>query len=125
MKREHFIHLVEEVLDSIPTEFRQRMQNLVVLVGDRPTSHKRPHRPAEKIGPRKSRSLLMGVFQGVPATQKSVFDLCPGPTRIVLYQKNIEEVCRNEAEIHHEVRRTVLHELGHYFGMGESQLKDV
>ena len=71
------------------------------------------------------RSLVLGVFQGVPATQKSVFDLSTGPNRIVLYQKNIEAVCRNEAEIRHEVRQTVLHELGHYFGMNESQLKDV
>jgi predicted Zn-dependent protease with MMP-like domain len=54
-----------------------------------------------------------------------VFDLCPGPNRIVLYQKNIEAVCSNKAEIRHEVRQTVLHELGHYFGMDESQLNDV
>lgn len=78
-----------------------------------------------KIGPHKPRSLLMGVFQGVPATQKSVFDLSFGPNRIILYQKNIEAVCRNDAEIRHEVRQTVLHELGHYFGMDEAQLKGV
>ncbi len=78
-----------------------------------------------QTAPHKPRSLLMGIFQGVPATQKSVFDLSIGPNRIVLYQKNIEAVCRNEAEIRHEVRQTVLHELGHYFGMDESQLKDV
>jgi predicted Zn-dependent protease with MMP-like domain len=125
VKREHFIHLVEEVLESIPTEFRQRVHNLAVLVEDRPRSRERPRRHAEKIGARKPRSLLMGVFQGVPCTQKSVFDLCPGPNRIILYQKNIEKVCRNEAEIRHEVRQTVLHELGHYFGMDESHLKDV
>ena len=67
----------------------------------------------------------MGVFQGVPATQKSVFDLCAGPNRIVLYQKNIEAVCSNEADVRNEVRQTVLHELGHYFGMNEAQLRDV
>jgi predicted Zn-dependent protease with MMP-like domain len=61
----------------------------------------------------------------VPATHKSVSDLCGGPNGIILYQRNIEAVCSNEAEIRHEVRQTVLHELGHYFGMNESQLKDV
>ena len=61
----------------------------------------------------------------MPATQKSVFDLSHGPNRIVLYQKNIEAVCVSDAEIRHEVRQTVLHELGHYFGMDEEQLKDV
>lgn len=125
VKREHFVWLVEEVLDSLPMEFRERIHNLAVMVEDRPRMRKKARGRGGKIGPRKSRSLLMGVFQGVPATQKSVFDLCPEPDRIVLYQKNIEEVCRNKAEIRHEVRQTVLHELGHYFGMDESQLKDV
>jgi predicted Zn-dependent protease with MMP-like domain len=54
-----------------------------------------------------------------------VFDLPAGPDRIVLYQKNIEAVCSNEDEIRKEIRLTVLHELGHYFGMTEAQLEDV
>ena len=124
MKREHFIQLVEEVLDSLPMEFRERMDNLAVFVEDRPKPRRKPRGPAGKIGPRR-RSLVLGIFQGVPATQKSVFDLSTGPSRIVLYQKNIEAVCRNDAEIRHEVRQTVLHELGHYFGMNEFKLKDV
>ena len=72
-----------------------------------------------------TRRLILGISDGVPATHKSVFDLCSGPNRIILYQRNIEAVCSNEAEISHEVSQTVHHELGHYFGMNESQLKDV
>lgn len=52
-----------------------------------------------------------------------MFDLSLGPDRIVLYKKNIEAVCHGEAEIRHEIRQTVLHELGHYFGMTEAELK--
>jgi len=48
-----------------------------------------------------------------------------GPDHIVLYQKNIESVCSNEAEVREQIRLTVIHELGHYFGMDENQLKDV
>lgn len=125
MKREHFIQLVEQVLDSLPMEFRERIHNLALLVEDRPRVRKRPRGLAGQIGPTKPHRLLLGVFEGVPATQKSVFDFSAGPNRIILYQKNIEAVCRNEAEIRHEVRQTVLHELGHYFGMDEAQLKDV
>jgi predicted Zn-dependent protease with MMP-like domain len=124
MTREHFVHLVQEVLDSIPTEFRQRVNNLAVLVEDRP---RRPKRRLGHVAPvrRAKPRLLLGVFEGVPTTQASVFDLSSGPNRIILYQKNIEAICRNEAELRHEVRQTVLHELGHYFGMNEAQLKDV
>jgi predicted Zn-dependent protease with MMP-like domain len=125
VKREHFIRLVAEVLESLTMEIGERIQNLAVMVEDRPGMRKTRRGLRRKIGPQKSRSLLMGAFQGVPATQKSVFDLRPGPDRIVLYQKNIEAVCSNEAELRHEVRQTVFHELGHYFGMNEVQLKDV
>jgi predicted Zn-dependent protease with MMP-like domain len=124
MTREHFVHVVEEVLDSIPTEFRQRIHNLAVLVEDRPRRPKRRLGHAAHIGPTRPR-LLLGVFEGVPTTQTSVFDFSSGPNRIILYQRNIEAICRNETEIRHEVRQTVLHELGHYFGMSEAQLKDV
>ncbi len=124
MTRDRFRKLVADVLDSLPSEFRTRIQNLAVLVEDRP---RRP-RPCDSPRPvsiSPPRRLLLGVYEGVPSTQKSVFDFSLGPDRIVLYQRNIEAVCRSEAEIRHEVRQTVLHELGHYFGMNEDQLKDV
>ena len=54
-----------------------------------------------------------------------LFDLPSGPDHIVLYQKNIEAVCSSEAEVRQQIRLTVIHELGHYFGLDEEQLKDV
>src|SRR6266513_6015243 len=69
--------------------------------------------------------LLLGLFHGVPTTKKSIFDLPTGPDHIVLYQKNIEAVCSSEAEVREQIRLTVVHELGHYFGMDKNQLKDV
>jgi predicted Zn-dependent protease with MMP-like domain len=127
MDRKCFVKLVEEVLGALPVEFRKRIHNLAVVVEDRPPKRlsRKTHGSAQKAGSEKTASVLLGIFQGVPATRKSVFDLTAGPDRIVLYQKNIEEVCSNETEIRHEVRQTVLHELGHYFGMDEAQLKDV
>jgi len=115
MQREQFANLVEEVLDSLPEQFQNRIHNLAVLVEDYP--------PVDVA--RSRNGLVLGVYLGVPATQKSVFDMSQGPDRIVLYQRNIETVCSTEEEIRHEVRQTVLHELGHYFGMDEEQLKDV
>jgi predicted Zn-dependent protease with MMP-like domain len=66
-----------------------------------------------------------GLFHGVPSTKKSGFDIPTGPDHIVLYQKNIEAVCSNDAEVCEQIRLTVIHELGHYFGLDEEQLKDV
>ena len=125
MNRERFVKLVTDVLESLPFEFRNRMHNLAVLVEDQPPVPKGPRGAAKRPARSMTRRLILGIFEGVPATRKSVFDFCSGPNRIILYQRNIEAVCSNEAEIRHEVRQTVLHELGHYFGMNESQLKDV
>ncbi len=110
MKREHFVKVVEETLDTLPEEFRSRIQNVAVLVEDLP-----PNQRSVKPGQRGR--LLLGIFHGVPTTKKSIFDLPSGPDHIVLYQKNIESVCSNEAEVREQIRLTVIHELGHYFGM--------
>ena len=64
MKREHFIQLVEEVLDSLPMEFRERIHNLAVIVEDWPRMRKKPRGLGGKIGPHKPRSLVLGSFPG-------------------------------------------------------------
>jgi predicted Zn-dependent protease with MMP-like domain len=117
VERERFAKVVEEVLDSLPKEFRNRIRNVAVLVEDLP--------PKQRLLRSGKNTLLLGLFHGVPATKKSVFDLSTGPDYVVLYQKNIEAVCTSEAEIREQIRRTVIHEIGHYFGMDEEQLKDV
>ncbi len=118
MKRDHFVKVVEETLDSLPREFRDRIRNLAVLVEDFPPNQPSP--PSRQPG-----RLLLGLFHGVPTTRKSVFDLATGPDYVVLYQKNIEAICSSDAEVREQIRLTVIHELGHYFGMDENQLKDV
>jgi predicted Zn-dependent protease with MMP-like domain len=116
MERQEFVRVMQDVLDLLPEEFRSRIRNVAVLVedfppGQTPSSH--------------SKKLLLGLFHGVPMTKKSVFDLPTGPDYVVLYQKNIEAVCSTEAEIRNQIRRTIIHEFGHYFGMDEDQLTDV
>jgi|SRR6266403_82756 predicted Zn-dependent protease with MMP-like domain len=127
MEREKFVKLVEEALDALPTRFRKRIHNVTVLVEDLPPRRlpRRGSRSAGGADPDGAENLVLGIFEGVPKTMKSVFDLSAGPDRIVLYQKNIEAVCSSEDEIRKEIRLTVLHELGHYFGMTEAQLEDV
>jgi predicted Zn-dependent protease with MMP-like domain len=113
MNREAFFKVIEDSLGSLPKEFRSRIQNVAILVEDVP-----PHQAPPQLG--QQRRLLLGIFHGVPATKKSVFDVPTGPAYIVLYQKNIEAVCSNEAEIRQQIRQTLLHEL-----MTEEQLSDV
>lgn len=118
MTREEFNKVVAEVMDSLPREFRRRIRNVAVLVEDLPPDQK----PSKHGEPR---LLRLGMFQGIPMTQQSVFQLRTSPDYVVLYQKNIEAICSSDAQIREQIRRTVLHEFGHYFGMTEQQLKDV
>src|SRR6266536_1468119 len=118
MEREEFVNVAEEALDSLPEEFRSRIQNVAILVEDFPPNQSTPRRGQRK-------RLLLGIFHGEPTTKRSVFNLPTGPDHIVLYQRNIEAVCRSEAEVRHQIRQTLIHELGHYFGMTEEQLRDV
>jgi len=122
MKREPFLELVREALDSLPAEFRARMKNVAVVVEDFPEGEDDPD------------DLLMGVFEGTPRTEESFFGVETGPARVVLFQRNIESYAQEAAGeegrpveeiIREEVRLTVLHEMGHYFGLDEDALEDV
>lgn len=119
MKLEDFKAAVGEALDSIPEEFRRRIENVAVLVEDLPPQ------PISSP-PGQARRILLGLFHGVPLTQKSVFHGPIGsPDYVVLYKKNIESICSTEAEVRQQIRLTIIHELGHYFGMSEEQLRGV
>lgn len=122
MERERFVKLVREAMDSLPERFRTRIHNVAVLVEDLPPQTPSRKRPRSLDRPRR---LVLGVFHGVPLTRKSFFELPMGPDYIVLYQKNIEAVCSDDREVREQIRRTVIHELGHYFGMDENQLEGV
>ena len=112
MERQKFEELAEQALAGLPEIFREKLANVVVIVEDYP-----PHDADDK-------SLLLGLFHGVPRTEKSVFFTTP-PDQIFLYQRNIEAVCSTDAEVRKEIRHTLLHELGHYFGLNENELRGV
>jgi predicted Zn-dependent protease with MMP-like domain len=112
MDRKRFQELVEQALARLPKVFRDRITNVAIIVEDFPP------RGAEREG------LLLGLFHGIPRTEKSTFFSSP-PDRIYLYQKNIEAVCSTEEEIRRQIRDTLLHELGHYFGLTEDELWEV
>lgn len=112
MDRKRFEKLVEQALKRLPRLFREKLTNVAIIVEDYP-----PRKP-EREG------LVLGHFFGVPLTEKSISSATP-PDRIFLYQKNIEAVCVTDEEIRGEIRDTLLHEVGHYFGLSEGELRDV
>ena len=119
LTEEQFEELVEEALDSLPEQFQPYMENVVVEIRRRPT-----RRLLEDMDMPPDTTLL-GVYQGVPLTEKSVTQTVDWPEKIYIFQQNIEAICHNRREVVQQVRTTVLHEVGHHFGMDEDMLDEL
>ncbi len=103
--RRDFERLVLGALKSVPSQFRRRLRNVAIVVEDDP-----PDEP------------LLGLYEGVPLTER-VSGEGWLPDRIIIYRRPIEALCQTRQELADEIRRTLLHEIGHYFGLSEEQLE--
>ncbi len=112
MDRLEFSQLVDEALDRLPRFFKDKLENIAVIVEDYPEDELK----SDFSG------LLLGLFRGIPRTRQSVF-VSGMPGQIILYQKNIEKICRSREAIFREIDRTLKHEIGHYFGLSERDLR--
>jgi predicted Zn-dependent protease with MMP-like domain len=118
LSREAFETLVDEAINSLPDEVQRWLDNVAIVVADRPS----PEQQARTgLGPG---GLLFGLYEGVPKTKRGVTYGEAVPDKILIYQRPIELVCRTPAQVRDQVRRTVLHEIGHHLGMDEEELED-
>ena len=111
MSREDFESAVSDGLDAIPTELAQQMSNVVILVEDDAP----PGQP-----------YLLGLYQGTPLTER--YDGWAAgslPDRITIFRRPILAYCRTEAEVVEQVRVTVIHEIGHHFGIDDDRLHEL
>ena len=120
MDKSEFEKIVELTFERLPDKFKQAIDNVGIVVEDFPSSevidNLRLH----------SRSQLLGLYQGVPLNKRGVgYGMYPiSPDKISLYQSNIEAQCRNIAEIEQKIYEVLIHEIGHYFGMSEEEIKN-
>ena len=68
---------------------------------------------------------LLGLYHGVPLTERSIEEASFGPDRITIYQRSIEAICESREDVIEQVRTTVLHEIGHHFGLDEDDLEEL
>lgn len=112
MTRAQFETIVAEAITDLPRRFRDGLQNIAIVIDDRPRGRHRARA-----------SLLLGLYEGTPLPERRVDDPAPMPDKITLFQNALESVCRTETELQGEIRKTLLHEIGHYFGLSEAQLE--
>lgn len=117
--KNEFAELVERALESIPPPFTEFLEEVAVEIRDRPT-----RKQLADLGLGED-ELLLGLYHGRPRTERSVLDGAHLPDVIFIFQEDIELVSENEQDLIREVRTTVLHEIGHHFGLDEVDLDEL
>jgi predicted Zn-dependent protease with MMP-like domain len=119
MDNRRFESLVTQAVEGLPEEFQERMENVDIVIADRPTRRQDRPRRGEKPG------ILLGLYEGVPLTDRGDHYGFVMPDKITIFQKNIEAVCRNDDEVVVEVRKVVIHEIAHHFGISDARLDEL
>jgi predicted Zn-dependent protease with MMP-like domain len=115
-RRYVFEQLVSEALDSLPEEFAQQMSNVEIVVEDEP--------PAEYLRGLPRGHTLLGHYHGIPLTSRGRYDGAL-PDKISIYRGPITRLFRNPEAIREQVRRTVIHEIAHHFGIDDDRLDEL
>jgi len=117
--RADFEALVAEAIRSLPPRVRLRLENVEVVVEEAPTAEDLALAGIEPEG------TLLGLYRGTPRHERSVWQGGLLPDQIVIYRRPIQSVARERGALVKEIRITLMHEIGHYFGMDEDDLRDV
>lgn len=108
MSPDRFEQLVADALDSIPAELAALMDNVAVFVEARSDD---PH--------------LLGLYEGIPLTERDDYGGLVMPDRITIFREPILRRCQTEQEVVEQVRVTVIHEVGHHFGIDDERLAEL
>jgi len=119
MEREKFEILVQEAISHIPKKFTRYLQNLAVIIDDKPTRETLARSGASPY------SSILGLYHGVPFKHRGPYYGNLPPDVIIIYQQPIEKICRTDEEVKTKVKEVVLHEVGHYFGLSERELRNI
>jgi len=120
MTRDEFRELVEEAIDTIPLRFAREVRNLAIVIEDEPSEELLDEMEVDEPGN------LLGLYQGTPLNERGWGYGNQLPDKITLFQDTIEDECDgDEDEIIVAIGETLIHELGHYFGMSEAEIMDV
>ncbi len=115
---EEFEEVILQALERLPEKFHDALHNVDIEVRWRPTIPE-----LRRAGVR--RGTLFGTYTGVPLTQRGHYYNMTLPDKIIIYQEAHERLCRTREDMIRQAERTLLHEIGHYLGMGEERLREL
>jgi len=118
MTIEEFEEIVKETIENLPELIKQKLDNVVFIVQDYPDENELKKSKSNKYN-------LLGLYTGIPLSRRGTnYGMYPAmPDRIFIFKANIERLCKNENELKKKIREVVLHEIGHYLGMSEEEVR--
>jgi len=119
MTRDQFRQLVDEALESIPPDFREAMTNIAIVIEPEPTQVQ-----LDEVGIEPPDTLL-GLYEGTPLTERQWAHGNVLPDKITLFQEPIEADCETEDDVVIAIGETLIHEIGHYFGLSEEEIEEI
>ena len=119
MERKEFERHVAEALASIPRRFRDAMTNVAIVVEDEPSTELLAEMEIEPP------DTLLGLYQGTPLTERQWAHGNSLPDRVLLFQGPHERSAEDEDDLVVAIAETLIHEIGHYFGMSEEQIEEI
>ncbi len=118
LTRENFENLVTNSLTELPGEITSKLENVDLVIGDVASS-------SQLVGTGIEDKLeLLGLYEGIPRTERYGYDLVL-PDKITIFQKSVEAICSTEEELKCEIKATIMHEIGHHFGLSEEKLHNL
>jgi predicted Zn-dependent protease with MMP-like domain len=119
MSQGAFERIVAQAVDRLPEEFRQKLDNVEVVVEDWPDAE------TMRLTGARSRAALLGFYHGVPQTKRSHNYGLILPDKISIYQRSIEMRCHTMAQVQTTVERVLRHEIAHHFGISDERLREI
>ncbi len=119
VSREEFERMVLDVLNTLPEDIARYLENVDVVIARWPT---REELLRAGVPPGQT---LLGLYEGVPLTQRGIYYGLVPPDKITIFQGPLESIALNRDDLRARIRRTVLHELAHHFGISDERLREL
>jgi predicted Zn-dependent protease with MMP-like domain len=117
---EQFDSLITRAMDELPQEYITGLNNVAIVMADTPTEEQQV-----KMKLREEGKILLGLYEGIPLTQRGAGYTFVLPDKITLFKHSILRVVRNEEELFEQIKRTLWHEIAHYYGLNHNRIHEL
>lgn len=117
---ERFDALITKAMDELPQEYIKGLDNVAIVMADEPTEEQ-----SIKMKLREQNKILLGLYEGIPLTQRGNGYTFVLPDKITLFKHSILRMVRNEEELFEQIKRTLWHEIAHYYGLNHARIDEL